>query len=135
MFFKVHKIFESDATRMVVLENLNTGAVEVCFDDSALVSDRNFDFMQVGQQYDCKIKLFGKPIPTKTDASITCRVNYTEVKIGSKILTEVQTSEGVYYIPPQKIAEYLKHGIFEFCYTRKDLVQVNDTVHGDYLPD
>ena len=133
--YRVQEIIEGDATRLVGLKNLNTGAVETCFDDSALVSDRNFDFMQVGQQYDCKIKLFGKPVPSKTDASITCRVNRAEVKIGNKILTEVQTSEGVYYVPTKKVSEYLLRGYFEFSYTRKDLVQVNSSVHGNFMDD
>ena len=133
--YRVQEIIEGDATRLVRLKNLNTGIVETCFDDSALVSDRNFDFMQVGQQYDCKVKLFGKPVPAKTDASITCRVNRAEVKIGKKILTEVQTTEGVYYVPTRKVSEYLSQGRFEFCYTRKELVQVGGTVHGDYLDD
>ena len=133
--FKLREIIEGEATRQVKLENLNTGIMEMCFDDSALVSDRNFDFMRVGQEYDCKIKLFGKTVPTKTDNSITCRVNRVEVKIGQKFFTEVLTSDGVYYVPTSKIAEYLPRGYFEFCCTRKDLVQVNNTVHGDFLLD
>ena len=133
--FKLQEIIAGDATRQVRLENLRTGVVEVCFDDSALVSDNNFDFMKVGQQYNCKIKLFGKPVPNKTDNSITCRVNREKVMIGQKVLTEVVTGDGVYYISPKKIAEYLAQDYFEFCCTRKDLVQVNSTVHGDFLHD
>ena len=133
--YKVLKIVEGDATRQVELKDLGTGAIELCFDDSALVSDRNFDFMQVGQQYDCRIKLFGKPVPKKTDTSITCKIMRTEVMVGERVFTEVMTSCGVYYVPSKKIAEYLTYGYFEFICTRKDLVQVNGTVHGDLCSD
>lgn len=133
--YRLLEIVEGDATRQVQLENLDTGATELCFDDSALVSDRNFDFMQIGQQYDCKIKLFGKPVLTKTDTSITCKVTRTEVIIGERAFTEVVTSCGMYYVPSKNIAEYLPQGSFEFFCTRKDLVQVNGTIHGDLLSD
>ena len=133
--YRLLKIIEGDATRQIQLENLDTGAAELCFDDSALVSDRNFGFMKIGQQYDCKIKLFGKPVPTKTDTSITCKITRTEIIIGERAFTEVVTSCGVYYVPSKKIAEYLPRGSFEFFCTRKDLVQVNGTIHGDLLSD
>ena len=133
--YKLLEIVEGDATRQIQLENLDTGATDLCFDDSALVSDRNFDFMQIGQQYDCKIKLFGKPVPTKTDTSITCKITRMEVIIGERVFTEVVTSCGVYYVPRKKIAEYLTRGYFEFFCTRKDLVQVDGAIHGDLLSD
>ena len=43
---KVIKINEFAATRMVELQNELTGNIDICFDDSALVSINNFEFMK-----------------------------------------------------------------------------------------
>ncbi|HDM9267860.1 TPA: hypothetical protein P0409_001894, partial [Listeria innocua] len=63
--YKLLSINDSIATRTMELENINTKKIDTCFDDSSLVSiDNNFDFMEIGKEYDCKIKLFGEPTAT-----------------------------------------------------------------------
>lgn len=42
--YKVISINDDEMTRSVELENTTTGTIDDCFDDSALVSDKNFDF-------------------------------------------------------------------------------------------
>lgn len=49
-------------TRFLSLENTITGTIDRCFDDSDVVSDQNFSFMEFNALYDCKIKLFGNPV-------------------------------------------------------------------------
>ena len=131
--YELIDIVEDDATRLIKLKNIDTGIIEECFDDSAVVSDNNFDFMQIGQKYECKIKLFGKPLAERTSNSIICKVVNREVVIGQRAMVEVQINNGKYYIPRQKVSEYLAGGSFRFCFTRKDLVQVNNIVHADLL--
>ena len=131
--YELIDIVEDDAPRLLKLKNIDTGIIEECFDDSAVVSDDNFDFMQIGQKYECKIKLFGKPLAERTSNSIICKVVNREVMIGQRAMVEVQINNSKYYVPRQKVSEYLDNDIFNFYFTRKDLVQVNNIIHADLL--
>lgn len=131
--YELIDIVGDNATRLIKLKNIDTGIIEECFDDSAVVSDNNFDFMQIGQKYECKIKLFGKPLAERTSNSIICKVVNKEVVIGQRAMVEVQINNSKYYIPRQKVSEYLNNDIFNFYFTRKDLVQVNNIIHADLL--
>ena len=131
--YELIDVEENDATRFLKLRNMNTGIIEECFDDSAVVSENNFGFMQKGQRYACKIKLLGKPPAEGKGDGILCNVLNKETIIGKKEMVEVQINNGSYYIPKQKVSEYLDSDSFHFCFTRKDLVQVNNIVHADLL--
>lgn len=131
--YELIEVIEDEATRFIKLKNIDTGIIDECFDDSAVISDKNFDFMQIGQQYECKIKLFGKPVAEEIKNSIICKVINKEIVIGQKAMVEVQVNNSKYYIPSQKVIEYLDCDSFNFCFTRKDLIQVNDTIHADFL--
>lgn len=131
--YELIEIAEDDATRFIKLKNVDTGIVEECFDDSALISEKNFNFMQIGQQYECKIKLFGRPVSEKTSNSITCKLINKEIVIGQKAMVEVQVNNSKYYIVKQKVREFLNGDSINFCFTRKDLIQVNNTIHADLL--
>lgn len=131
--YEVIDIVDDDATRFIKFKNIDTDIIEECFDDSAVVSDNNFEFMQIGQKYECKIKLFGKPLAERTSNSIICKVVNREVVIGQRAMVEVEINKSKYYIPRQKVSEYLDNDIFHFCFTRKDLVQVNNIIHADLL--
>ncbi len=120
-------------TRNVMLKNMDTGFVEKCFDDSDTTSKANFEFMKIGHQYDCKILLFGDPVAQKTDESVTCKVVHRNVVVGQWPLVEVQVNGGTYYVDREEVEEYLKQGEFEYEFTRKDLIQVDDVIHGDLL--
>jgi hypothetical protein len=131
--YELIDIVEDDATRLIKLRNVDTGTIEECFDDSAVVSDNNFDFMRLGRKYECKIRLFGKPLAAKTSNSIICKVINKQIIIGHKEMVEVQINKGRYYIPRQKVSEYLTDESFHFCFTRKDLIQVDNIIHADFL--
>lgn len=66
--YELKEIINDDVTRFIKLKNMDSGIVEECFDDSAVVSESNFDFMEIGHQYECKIKLFGEPDSEKQKA-------------------------------------------------------------------
>lgn len=131
--YELMDIVDTDATRFIKLKNIDTDIIEECFDDSAVVSDKNFEFMKIGQKYECKIKLFGKPLDEKTSNSIICKVVNKEILIGQRAMVEVKINNSKYYIPRQKVCEYLDNDVFYFCFTRKDLVQVNNIIHADLL--
>ena len=71
---KVIKINEFAATRMVELQNELTGNIDICFDDSALVSINNFEFMKVGNRYNCFIELFGEMAEEGNSEAVTCKI-------------------------------------------------------------
>lgn len=131
--YELIEIVEGDATRFLKLKNIDTGVVEVCFDDSAVVSNTNFNFMEMGQQYECKIKLFGKPVAERTNDSVVCKLIDGNTTIGQKLMVEVEVNNNKYYIPRLKIKDYLDYDSFNFSFTRKDLVQVNNIIHADLL--
>lgn len=131
--YELIDVVEDDATRFLKLKNIETGIIEECFDDSAVISHNNFSFMQIGQRYECKIKLLGKPFAERRSNVIVCKVLNKEVVIGQKVMVEVQVNNGKYYIPRQKVGKYLESDSFHFGFTRKDLVQVNNIVHADFL--
>ncbi|MDR3037600.1 MAG: hypothetical protein LBU31_04250 [Coriobacteriales bacterium] len=126
------------ATRDLLLKNLETGTVDICFDYSALVSFDNFNFMQVGKQYDCKISLFG----ALDKEGIELRY-LRDVKVGLKNISEVVSAAGdIYYVGRDdrtklSLSESLinRGDSFVFYAWRKDLIQVGDTVHANFFED
>lgn len=129
--YELIEITETDATRFLRLKNIESGIIEECFDDSAVVSDKNFNFMKINQQYQCKIKLFGKAVREKTENSAICKVINREIMIGKKPMVEVQIDNDHYYIAKKTIKDFFNDESFYFCCTRKNLIQVDDVVHAD----
>jgi len=129
--YELIEIAATDATRFLKLKNIESGIIEECFDDSAVVSDKNFNFMKINQRYQCKIKLFGKAVREKTENSAVCKVINREIMIGKKPMVEVQIDNNHYYIARKTIKEFMNDESFYFYCTRKDLIQVNDVVHAD----
>lgn len=120
-------------TRAVELKNVQTNMIEVCFDDSAVVSEDNFDFPQIGMRYECKIKLFGKLLAAYEEDCLVCKIVNAEVNVGRKTMIEVLVGSNTYYIIKNKVKNKSVGECFPFRCTRKDLIQVNDEIHADYL--
>jgi hypothetical protein len=131
--YEVVSIDQYAATRSVELRNMRTNVIDVCFDDSAVVSLENFDFLQVGQTYDCKIKLFGKCMDEVDEDCVICVIRNPKVTVGNKVMIEVAVDSNVYYVNPKNMKNRETGRSFLFRCTRKDLIQVNDTLHADYL--
>ena len=128
--YKVIEVNEAVATRTIELENVETGNIIECFDDSALVSFENFEFMEVGGIYDCKIKLFGRVVDTQTNQSTVCKFLKTCV-VGKKKFFEVCVEEEIYYVALEKVLPNLEKNMFYFETTRKDLIEVDNIIHED----
>lgn len=124
---------ETAMTRFVVFKNIDTGVIDRCFDCSSLVSDINFSFMQIGEEYDCKIELFGEPVDEKTDKSVVCKFVNKNVFIGEKNMVEIIMDKNKYYLRKEEVKKYLHLEIFNYQFTRKDLIEVNGIVHRDLL--
>jgi len=131
--YYVESITESAVTRMLELKNESTGTVDLCFDDSAVVSDRNFEFMKQGNSYDCKIKLFGSIVKEKEERTVACSIVNATVCIGNSEFSEVVVKDDIYYIPKEKILNILEQDTILFKISRKDLIEVNDVIHEDLL--
>lgn len=136
--YKLIAIEEYDITRHVTLKNLETGTEDYCFDYSDMVdlkyNPKDFWFMEIGKKYDCKIELFGDTKPSQWN-KVHCRVVKDNVLVGNRRRVEVKVGEDVYYVPRKEVEEYLKDGEFDYYYARKDLIQVDNIIHGDYLHD
>lgn len=134
--YQLVSIDEAMMTRDVWLKNLETGTVDFCFDDSAVVDDKNnFEFMEIGKTYDCKIELLGEIAKEKTEESTTCQILERSVKIGDRLMVKLKVGEDIYYISERELKGYGDIKIIEYDYTRKDLIQVNQVVHGELLND
>lgn len=131
--YSVVSIDNDEMTRNVKLKNLNTGTIDICFDDSAVVSDENFNFMSEGSEYNCKIKLFGNVASNIQDKAVLCKIVQENIIVGTQKMVKVLVEDDEYYIPAKKISKlvYLKE--FYFRYTRKDLIEVDNIIHADLL--
>lgn len=72
--YRVVSIDRDEMTKNIQIKNLETGTVDICFDDSSLVSDENFDFMREGNEYECKIKLFGTVVSDMQENAVLCKI-------------------------------------------------------------
>lgn len=132
--YQVVSFMEYGMTRDVKLKNTKTGTIDTCFDDSELVSCQNFSFMEKNKKYDCKILLFGDEVKQKTNhGTVCCRILCRDILVGRCKLIKVLVANDVYYIMQNKIKNITGKSSFWFEYTRKDLVQVDDVVHADFL--
>ena len=131
--YKLLRTEEAAMTRFVILKNIETSMIDRCFDCSNLVSDVNFSFMQVGEEYDCKIELFGEPVDEKTDKSVVCKFVNKNVVIGKKIMVEVIIDNNRYYLRKDEVKKYLDFESFNYQFTRKDLIEVNGIINRDLL--
>ena len=127
--YRLLSVEESVATRNLELENLDTATIDLCFDDSAVTSFKNFDFMQINEVYDCKIFLFGGQ-----DDSGEKFQYINDVSIGRTVLSEVANEKGdVYYINKISASEsFSKQKKLSYKCTRKDLIQVNTIIHAAF---
>lgn len=133
MLYKTLKIIKRARTSEAVLRNLQTGTTDTCFDDSAVVNDDNFSFMKVGEVYDCKIGLFGDVVAAPDRWSAEVVVSKTGVMVGSRRMTEVKIDGDLYLIPADGAGDAAVGDTLVFSFSRKDLIQVDGVIHGDYL--
>ena len=131
--YKVISIDTDEMTKTVKIKNLKIGTVDICFDDSELVSDKDFNFMKIGDEYECKIKLFGNVVSNIQENVVLCKLVNTSIMIGSKKMVMVLIENDAYYIPEKKLNKILNTDKFYFKYTRKDLIAVNNIIHADLL--
>lgn len=131
--YKVLKIHNYTATRDVELQNLDTETIDMCFDDSAVVSYSNFSFIEEGKIYDCKMELFGDFDHQKTDSNVVVTILESDVIVGNTKYFKVSIGSDIYYIlmSDAKGFEVKKNMYYHF--TRTDLIQVGNVIHDDCL--
>lgn len=111
------------ADRDVVLRNVETGTVEVCFDYSG-----KFEFMEVGKHYNCKIALFGWEKRKNIGEWREFEVVDKNVKIGESTYIKLKFIEDVYYVYRDSIERHVDNSKLAYEYSRKDLIEVDGVV-------
>ena len=120
--YKVMGFKEAVATRKVFLLNEETGTQETCFDDSALKGYENFLFMEQGERYECKIKLFGRlGLPEDSDL-LACTVLERRVPVGVRKLAKVQVGQDIYYILEKELKDVGDVDVIYYSSSRRDLI-------------
>ena len=131
--YQLKAIMEAMMTRDVLIQNLDTNTEDLCFDDSALISDsHNFEFMKLGGIYNCKIGLLGEFMEIFEDKVIEISINRENVIIGNTQFAEVVSNNDIYYISNTKLKGRNNAEKHLFKVARKNLIQVNDVIHEDF---
>lgn len=131
--YKIIKIRNYAATRDIELQNLNTNTINLCFDDSAVVSYNNFDFIEEGKVYDCKMELLGNFVHTKSDSNVIVTILESDVLIGNTKYLKVSIDSDIYYILMSDTKNFNLTKYMYYHFTRIDLIQVDNVIHGDCL--
>ena len=131
--YKIIKIRNYAATRDIELQNLNTNTINLCFDDSAVVSYNNFDFIEEGKVYDCKMELLGNFEHTKSDSNVIVTILESDVLIGNTKYLKVSIDSDIYYILMSDTKNFNLTKYMYYHFTRIDLIQVDNVIHGDCL--
>lgn len=131
--YKVIKIYKGAMTSFIDLFNLDTGTLDKVFDDSSVVSYDDFEFMQEGGIYDCKIELFGDFDKTKTEKSVEVNIIDFEIVIGKTNYFKVLIGSDIYYILQSDAKGFEIKQKMYYHFTRKDLIQVDNVIHADCL--
>ena len=124
-------------TRDVILKNIKTGTIDTCFDDSGVPGSKIFD-IELGGIYDCKIILFGNEVEEGGGSGygelVYCKIIQKDIYLGKEKAVQILIGNDIYYVLQRKIKNFMNKDTFWYEYTRKDLIQVNDMVKGDFLP-
>ena len=136
--FEVISIAEACMTRYVHLRNCETGAIEHCFDDSDVRDEdqKDFWFMKVGERYECKILLFGRPLKPGEEIDedcMLCRIIGPMEKLGLYNIIPVESGGNYYYISEKDAKNIDFTNEFIFDSSRRDLVQVDDVIAPKFL--
>ena len=131
--YKIIKIRNYAATRDIELQNLNTNTINLCFDDSAVVSYNNFDFIEEGKVYDCKMELLGNFEHTKSDSNVIVTILESDVLIRNTKYLKVSIDSDIYYILMSDTKNFTLTKYIYYHFTRIDLIQVDNVIHGDCL--
>lgn len=133
--YKVQEIKQYQVTRDVYLLNLENGTIDICFDDSDLTPFEDFYFITLNSVYDCKIQLSGVYTKYETEVSEKCVILEKDVIIGQRSCFKVLFDNNIYYIVQEKSETYeiINDEYINFVIGRKDLIQVDDVIHGDLL--
>lgn len=125
-------------TRYVNLRNCETGKIEFCFDDSELCleNQKDFSFMNIGETYDCKILLFGRPLKHDeliSEDCLLCKQIGEIIKLGLYSAFPIEFNGSLYYIMEKDVLKAVNTKEFWFKSSRKDLVEVDGIVSARFL--
>lgn len=130
--YEVLRMDRCAMTNFMDLRNLETGMVEKnCFDYTKMISNKNFDFMQEGGIYDCKLQLFGEFVDKDAQDAVPVRILESNVRVGNALFFKVAIRDDIYYIYMPDAEGVELQPVMYYDYTRVDLIQVDDVIHPD----
>lgn len=130
MIYKVKSFVNFQITRDIFLENIETGTIDVTFDDD----EDKFDFLNVGETYSCKITLLGNIVDVNDERAVYCRILEKDVMIGVDYYTKILIEEDIYYYYTEEADKVYLNEKDEFYikYSRKDLAEVEGKISWRY---
>lgn len=130
-------IIPSKATVNFAIRNLETGTIDLCFDDSMFVNFDDYGPMGIdrigGEKFDCKIALVGHATQTREEGTVVCKIVDANAYVGKRRMIKVSVREDEYYVNPKDLEGISYDDYFCFDCIRKDLIQVDDLIREDYL--
>lgn len=130
--YKVLKIEPYDMTRSIYMQNLDTGTIDECFDDTDTLGDE-FGFMKEGGTYDCKITIFGHAVKEPNEWAKWCRVVDRNVEFRDCQYVKVMQGNDIYYLHEDDVGDFIDKDEFYFTFTRKDLEEVDGIPKPHYI--
>lgn len=123
MLCKVNKITEYQVTRDVFFESEKTHTVYKVFDDSDILGDDQFSFLEIGNKYDCKIGIFGE-----LDSLGLPFVVLDREKIGTMDTLKIKNKVGdIFYCMYEK--DLVENSEIHLNVRRYDLLSVGDIIN------
>lgn len=123
--YKLNKIINYEVTRDLILESGKSKQEYTVFDDSDILGNDEFDFLKVGNKYQCKIGIFGDV--SDSDNGTKFLVLGKE-KIGNRYFEKVVNSQDDIFFMPI-CATFTTDSIIYIKIRRYDLLEVNDIVY------
>lgn len=106
--------------RDVMLRNIETGQLEVCFDDSW-----KFEFMEIGKHYECKIALFGSETNENIGDWREYEVLDENIEIGKSKYFKLRFIDDIYYVNSKNAQYFVNDNKLSWESVRKDLIEVD----------
>ena len=103
--------------------------------------------MRVGENYDCKILLFGIAVDLSDEKAMKQRrflfettprellicETVDELAVGDRRVLQTTSGGNTYYVTIEDAADLKDKSKFDFRWSRNDIIQVDDIIHPDFL--
>lgn len=123
--YKLNKIINYEVTRDLILESEESKQEYKVFDDSDILGNNKFDFLEVGKKYQCKINIFGDISDSNNGTKFLV---LGKEKVGNRYFEKIANEMGdVFFVP---ICDFSKTDSIIYVNIRRyDLLAVNNIIY------